>query len=33
MELVAGLNVAGALKAMGAGMVLTILGSLIAGVG
>src|SRR6202045_3185060 len=32
-ELVAGLNVAGALKAMGAGIVLTILGSLIAGVG
>ncbi len=33
MELVAGLNVAGALKAMGAGVVLTVLGSLIAGVG
>jgi ABC-2 type transport system permease protein len=33
MELVAGLNVAGALKAMGAGIVLTIIGSLIAGVG
>src|SRR5438874_7428129 len=33
LELVAGLNVAGALKAMGAGVVLTILGSLIAGVG
>ncbi|HET6935600.1 MAG TPA: ABC transporter permease [Candidatus Angelobacter sp.] len=33
MELVAGLNVAGALKAMGAGIVLTVLGSLIAGVG
>jgi ABC-2 type transport system permease protein len=33
LELVAGLNVAGALKAMGAGLVLTILGSLIAGVG
>src|SRR5258708_19178749 len=33
LELVAGLNVAGALKAMGAGIVLTILGSLIAGVG
>jgi ABC-2 type transport system permease protein len=33
MELVAGLNVAGALKAMGAGVVLTLLGSLIAGVG
>jgi ABC-2 type transport system permease protein len=33
MELVAGLNVAGALKAMGAGVVLTIIGSLIAGVG
>src|SRR5689334_2054950 len=33
MELVAGLNVAGALKAMGAGVVLSILGSLIAGVG
>ena len=32
-ELVAGLNVAGALKAMGAGIVLTVLGSLIAGVG
>lgn len=32
LELVAGLNVAGAFKAMGAGMVLTILGSLIAGV-
>jgi len=33
VELVAGLNVAGALKAMGAGVVLTIIGSLIAGVG
>ena len=33
MELVAGLNIAGALKAMGAGIVLTVLGSLIAGVG
>ncbi len=33
MELVAGLNVAGALKAMGAGVVLTVIGSLIAGVG
>ena len=33
IELVAGLNVAGALKAMGAGIVLTIIGSLIAGVG
>jgi ABC-2 type transport system permease protein len=33
MELVAGLNVAGALKAMGAGIVLTLIGSLIAGVG
>ena len=33
MELVAGLNIAGALKAMGAGVVLTVLGSLIAGVG
>ena len=33
LELVAGLNVAGALKAMGAGIVLTVLGSLIAGVG
>ncbi|MBZ5530621.1 MAG: ABC transporter permease [Acidobacteriia bacterium] len=33
MELVAGLNVAGAMKAMGAGVVLTIIGSLIAGVG
>ena len=33
LELVAGLNVAGAMKAMGAGVVLTILGSLIAGVG
>src|SRR5690348_4823242 len=33
LELVAGLNVAGALKAMGAGVVLTIIGSLIAGVG
>jgi ABC-2 type transport system permease protein len=33
MELVAGLNVAGAMKAMGAGIVLTILGSLISGVG
>jgi ABC-2 type transport system permease protein len=33
VELVAGLNVAGALKAMGAGIVLTIIGSLIAGVG
>src|SRR6266481_200994 len=33
MELVAGLHVAGALKAMGAGVVLTIIGSLIAGVG
>jgi ABC-2 type transport system permease protein len=33
MELVAGLNLAGAFKAMGAGIVLTIIGSLIAGVG
>jgi ABC-2 type transport system permease protein len=33
MELVAGLNAAGAFKAMGAGLVLTIIGSLIAGVG
>jgi ABC-2 type transport system permease protein len=33
LELVAGLNIAGALKAMGAGVVLTIIGSLIAGVG
>jgi ABC-2 type transport system permease protein len=33
MELVAGLNLAGALKAMGAGIVLTLIGSLIAGVG
>ena len=33
MELVAGLNVAGAFKAMGAGIVLTLIGSLIAGVG
>ena len=33
MELVAGLNIAGAFKAMGAGIVLTIIGSLIAGVG
>jgi ABC-2 type transport system permease protein len=33
MELVAGLNLAGALKAMGAGVVLTVIGSLIAGVG
>lgn len=33
MELVAGLNVAGAMKAMGAGIVLTVIGSLIAGVG
>jgi len=33
MELVAGLNMAGALKAMGAGVVLTVIGSLIAGVG
>lgn len=33
MELVAGLNVAGALKAMGAGIVLTVIGSMIAGVG
>jgi ABC-2 type transport system permease protein len=33
LELVAGLNIAGAFKAMGAGIVLTILGSLIAGVG
>jgi len=33
MELVAGLNVAGALKSMGAGIVLTVIGSLIAGVG
>ena len=33
MELVAGLNVAGAMKAMGAGVVLTIIGSLISGVG
>jgi ABC-2 type transport system permease protein len=32
-ELVAGLNIAGALKAMGAGIVLTVIGSLIAGVG
>ena len=33
MELVAGLNLAGAAKAMGAGIVLTVIGSLIAGVG
>jgi ABC-2 type transport system permease protein len=33
LELVAGLNIAGAIKAMGAGVVLTIIGSLIAGVG
>jgi ABC-2 type transport system permease protein len=33
LELVAGLNIAGAFKAMGAGVVLTILGSLLAGVG
>jgi ABC-2 type transport system permease protein len=33
MELVAGLNLAGALKAMGAGIVLTVIGSLISGVG
>src|SRR5207244_7910436 len=33
LELVAGLNIAGALKAMGAGIVLTVLGSLIAGTG
>ncbi len=33
VELVGGLNVAGALKAMGAGIVLTVIGSLIAGVG
>jgi ABC-2 type transport system permease protein len=33
LELVAGLNVAGAFKAMGAGVVLTIIGSLIAGEG
>jgi ABC-2 type transport system permease protein len=33
MELVAGLNIAGALKAMGAGIVLTLIGSLISGVG
>ncbi len=33
MELVAGLNLAGAFKAVGAGLVLTIIGSLIAGVG
>src|ERR1700704_5831236 len=33
LELVAGLNVAGALKAMGGGVVLTVIGSLIAGVG
>jgi ABC-2 type transport system permease protein len=33
MELVAGLNVAGALKSIGAGIVLTVIGSLIAGVG
>jgi ABC-2 type transport system permease protein len=33
MELVFGLNLAGALKAMGAGVVLTVIGSLIAGVG
>ncbi|HLJ87429.1 MAG TPA: ABC transporter permease, partial [Candidatus Angelobacter sp.] len=33
LELVAGLNVAGAFKAMGAGIVLTVIGSLIAGVG
>jgi ABC-2 type transport system permease protein len=33
MELVFGLNLAGALKAMGAGIVLTVIGSLIAGVG
>jgi ABC-2 type transport system permease protein len=33
LERVAGLNVAGALKALGAGVVLTVIGSLIAGVG
>lgn len=33
VELVLGLNIAGALKAMGAGLVLTFLGSFIAGVG
>lgn len=33
LELVAGLNVAGAFKAMGAGVVLTVIGSLIAGEG
>jgi ABC-2 type transport system permease protein len=33
MELVAGLNLAGAFKAMGAGAVLTVIGALIAGVG
>src|SRR6266404_9418497 len=33
MELVAGLNLAGAFKAVGAGIVLTVIGSLIAGVG
>ena len=33
LELVFGLNVAGALKAIGAGIVLTVIGSLIAGVG
>jgi ABC-2 type transport system permease protein len=33
MELVAGLNLAGAAKAMGAGIVLTVIGSLIAGAG
>ena len=33
LELVAGLNVAGAFKAMGAGLVLTVIGSLIAGEG
>jgi ABC-2 type transport system permease protein len=33
LELVAGLHLAGAVKAMGAGIVLTVIGSLIAGVG
>jgi ABC-2 type transport system permease protein len=33
IELVAGLNIAGAFKAMGAGIVITLIGSLIAGVG
>lgn len=33
LELVLGLNIAGALKAMGAGVVITVIGSLLAGVG